>query len=141
YKHGNLASMRDEIDLIIYDNDELPFSMWEFKSAEDYPKRMYKVIESQLFGTAPLLGAPKLLVYATIRPSGKTPKFTLLCIDRTKFQSYESWNNNERSYSITFPPSFTDPAYEPLIHDGKVDLRVDCTQADFRAVAATFNSE
>lgn len=141
YKHGNLASMRDEIDIIIYDNDDLPFAMWELKSADDYTKRMYKIIESQLFGTAPLIGAPKLLVYATIRPTGKVPKFTLICIDRTKYQSFESWDKNQRPASLTFPPSFTDPAYEPLVHDGKVDLRIDSTQADFRAVAATFHAE
>ena len=141
YQHGHPSSKHDEVDLIIFDSDDLPFAMWEFKSPDEYEKNADEYIKYQLFGTAPLVGMPKLLVYATIMPTGTKPSFTLICIDRGRYNSYESWNKDERPYSKTFPEAYTDPSHEPLKNGGKIDLRLDCTQQDFRAVAATFHTE
>jgi type I restriction enzyme M protein len=52
YRHGSVGSTRDEVDLIVYDNDDLPFAVWEFKAADDYKKFLEKAIRYQLFGTA-----------------------------------------------------------------------------------------
>src|SRR3989304_616019 len=84
-RHGR--SSKDEVDLVIYDGEGLPFAMRELKSAAEFGKNHDKQIESQLFGTAPLVGAPKLLVFATIQPRGTTAQFTLICVDRTKCAS------------------------------------------------------
>jgi type I restriction enzyme M protein len=141
YKHGRPGSMRDEVDLLILDGDGLPFAMWDFKSAEMYEKDAAKYIESQLFGTAPLVGAPKFLVYATVRPTGKAPALTVTCIDRTQHQSFASWDKDGQPHVNAFPAHYADPKHKPFVRGGTPDLRTDCTQADFRAAATTFHEE
>jgi type I restriction enzyme M protein len=141
YKHGHPSSKRDEVDLIILDNDDLPFAMWEFKSPEEYEKNAEEFIQYQLFGTVPLVGAPRLLVYATVKPTGTKPSLTLMCINRDAYPSYESWVDAGRPYGVLFPEAYTDPKHVPLVHGGPNDLRLDCTQADFKAVATTFHAE
>lgn len=141
YQHGHPTSKRDEVDILIFDSDHLPFAMWELKSAKEYDKDPDKFIKSQLFGTAPLVGAPKLLVYATIKPSGEKPTLTAICIDYIKYKTYDSWVSNERPLSNIFPESYIDLAYQPLVQGGKLDLKLDCNQADFRTAAATFHAE
>ena len=66
FAHGSSGSLSDEVDLMIYDEDGLPYALWEFKAAEKYVSDEDRAIEFQLFGTAPLSKGPKLLVYATI---------------------------------------------------------------------------
>jgi type I restriction enzyme M protein len=68
YAHGSKGSHSDEVDLLLLDSENLPFALWEFKSAADYNSEKEDAIKRQLFGTAPLVGAPKLLVCATIKP-------------------------------------------------------------------------
>jgi type I restriction enzyme M protein len=111
-KHGH--SSKDEVDLVIFDADDLPFAMWEFKSALDFSKQYENAIESQLFGTAPLVGTPKLLVYATIEPTGTEPILSLVCIDYTKIPSFATWNKEGRPHSETFPSGYADPTSVPL---------------------------
>ncbi len=141
YKHGHPASKHDEVDLVIFDNDDLPFAAWEFKAPDDFHAKKDEYIKYQLFGTAPLIGAVRLLVFATILSSGNKPKLQLICVDRSKHQSYDTWVNNGRPHSNTFPIRYSDPEHEPFVSGGKNDLRLDCTQADFRAAAATFHAE
>lgn len=138
-KHGR--SSKDEVDVIVYDGDALPFAMWELKSAEEYAKNQEKQIESQLFGTAPLVGTPKFLVYATIEPTGAKPKISLVCIDRTKSPSFSTWKKDGKPYSSSFPEDYADPSYKPYVRGETPDLRDDCTQADFRALAEGFHNE
>lgn len=142
YKHGSAGSLSDEIDYLIYDDDKLPYALWEIKSAEDYKVKENETIQYQLFGTAPLVGVPKYLVYATIFPKGPAPIITLKCIDYTDFRSYESWIDQESSCYNEFPIAYQDLKYEPLKNGSPTnDLNTDCTQADFRAVATTFHNE
>ena len=54
-----------------------------------YSKLEDKAIKYQLFGTAPLVGAPKLLVYGTIHPNNKNINFELKCIDYIKYKSVQ----------------------------------------------------
>jgi len=138
-KHGR--SSKDEVDIVIYDGDNLPFAMWEVKSAEEYLRNQEKQIESQLFGTAPLVGTSKFLVYATIEPTGKKPEITLVCIDRTKSPSFSTWKKDGKPHSQSFPDDYADPTYKPYIRGDNPDLRDDCTQADFRALAEGFHNE
>ncbi len=55
FEHGSTSISghgRDEVDLIIYnDIDNLPFAMWELKSAEEFDKLLDRSIRFQLFGT------------------------------------------------------------------------------------------
>jgi len=141
YPHGRKGTLSDRVDLLIYDDDHLPYAMWEIKSKEEYEIEREDSIKLQLFGTATLVGTPKLLVYATIKPVGTQPILTLTCIDYTKFRSYEHWLEEGRPSSSTFPFEYREIGYEPFIYGGKVDLRVDCTPAEFRSAAASFHNE
>jgi len=141
FAHGSSGSLSDEVDLMIYDDDRLPYAMWEFKSAEQFSSKEDTTIQYQLFGTAPLTKGPKLLVYATVEPKGTNAKFNLKCIDYTKYKSYESWVDAGRPYSTVFPVDYQDIDYKPLVNGGKRDLKLDCTQSDFRAVATSFHNE
>lgn len=141
YAHGRKGTLGDEVDLLIFDADNLPFAMWEFKSAEEYDTDRENDIKLQLFGTALLVGAPKLLIHATIKPNTAKPVFSLTCIEYTKYKTYESWVEAGRPHLTDFPSDYREPDYEPLIKGGKRSLRTDCTQADFRAVAQTLHNE
>ena len=141
YAHGSKGSKSDEVDVLIRDTDGLPYAMFELKSASQFDADRDEAIKSQLFGTASLVGAPKLLVYATIEPKGTTPKIKAVCIDYTKHKSYEAWKGEGEPHSISIPADYLDIDYEPLINQGKNDLVLDSTQADFRAVASSFHNE
>lgn len=141
YAHGRKGTLGDEVDLIITDADNLPFAMWEFKSAEEYLTDQENDIRLQLFGTAPLVGAPKLLVHATINPNTPNPTLSLICIEYSKYKTYESWVEAGKPHLTEFPSDYREPDYEPLIKGGKRTLRTDCTQAEFRTVAQTLHNE
>lgn len=141
YHHGHPGSMRDEVDLIIYDDENQPFALWEFKSPEEYDKDAEKYIRYQLFGTAPLVGAVKLLVYATIRPKGDKPSLVIKCINREIYQSYEGWKEDGSQIIPDFPKMYLDISHKPFTRGGEPDLRVNSSQADFRAIATTLHNE
>lgn len=141
FRHGSSGSLSDEVDYMLYDEDNLPYALWEIKSAAEYAPKEVETIKYQLFGTAPLTGGSKYLIYATIYPQGKTPIITLKCIDYLEHPSYESWINAESPFYKEFPILYQDINYEPLRNGSKNDLKPDCTQADFRAVASTFHNE
>lgn len=141
FAHGSSGSLSDEVDLMIYDEDGLPYALWEFKASDRYKSQEESTIEYQLFGTAPLTKGPKLLVYATVEPKGKEPNLLLKCIDYTMYKSYDSWVDAGRPYSNEFPVQYQDLEYIPFVNGGKKDHRLDCTQADFRAVASGFHNE
>jgi len=141
FAHGSKGSKSDEVDVLIRDSDGLPYAMFELKSASEFDADKDEAIKSQLFGTAPLVGSPKLLVYATIEPKGATPKIRAICIDHTKHKSYDAWRDEGEPHSTTIPADYLDIDYEPLINGGKNDLVLDSTQADFRAIASAFHNE
>jgi type I restriction enzyme M protein len=141
FAHGSKGSKSDEVDVLIRDSDGMPYAMFELKSASEFYAAKDEAIKSQLFGTAPHVGSPRLLVYATIEPKGATPKITAICIDHTKHKSYEAWKDEGEPHSTTIPADYLDIDYEPLINGGKNDLALDSTQADFRAIASAFHNE
>jgi type I restriction enzyme M protein len=141
FAHGSKGSKADEVDALIRDLDGLPYAMVELKSASDFDADKDEAIKSQLFGTAPLVGSPSLLVYATVEPKGATPKVRAVCIDYTKHKSYEAWRDEGEPHSSTIPADYLDIDYEPLTNGGKNDLVLDSTQADFRAIASAFHNE
>ena len=141
YAHGSKGSKADEVDVLIWDPDGVPYAMCELKAASEYSRDRDDAIKNQLFGTAPLVGAPKLLIYATVEPRGAKPKIKALCIDYTKYKSYEAWKDAGAPHSSVVPTDYQDLGYEPLISHGKNDLVLDSTQADFRAIASGFHNE
>lgn len=141
FAHGSSGSLSDEVDLIVYDEDGLSYALWEIKAFDKYDSSEEQAIEYQLFGTAQLANSPKLLVYATIDPDGEEAKFKLKCIDYTQYKSFESWVDAGKPYSDDFPVEYRDINYRPYTAGGPRDLKVNCTQADFRAVAATFHND
>ena len=119
----------------------MPYAIFEIKAASEYTKEENDAIKNQLFGTAPLVGSPKLLVYATVEPQGTRPKIRAVCIDYSKYKSYDVWNEDGRPHSLSFPQDYQDLGFEPFINQGTNDLSLDNTQADFRAVALSFHNE
>ncbi|MEJ1241396.1 N-6 DNA methylase [Chryseolinea sp. T2] len=141
FRHGSAGSLSDEVDFMIYDEDELPYALWEIKEPREFKSKAAETIEFQLFGTALLTGVPKYLVYATVFPEGETAVLSLQTINYTDYQSFQSWTNADSPAYNQFPIKYQDIDYEPLRNGGSNDLRTDCTQADFRGVAATFHNE
>lgn len=141
FAHGSTGSLSDEVDLIVYDEDNLPYAVMEFKSSEKYSVDEEKAIKYQLFGTAPLIGSPKLLVYGTVHPNTAKVHFELKCIDYVTYKSYESWEEAGKPYSTAFPKDYQDLNYVPYVNGGERDLKINTTQADFRAVANSFHNE
>jgi type I restriction enzyme M protein len=141
FAHGSKGSKSDEVDIIIRDEDQLPYALVELKAASDFERGKDDAIKNQLFGTAPLIGSPKLLVYATVEPKGSEPKLRAVCIDYTKHKTYDAWKDEGEPHSITFPEDYRDLEFEPYVNQGLKDLNLDSTQADFRAVALAFHNE
>lgn len=142
FQRGSSGAKDDEADYVIYDDEGLPFALVELKSADDYKKKKIRerAIKYQLFATASLAKNPPLLLYGTINPGGEA-EFVGECIDYSRYKSYESWLEAGEPHSTIFPVDYQDIDYEPYVCGGKKDLRVDCNQADFRAVAAGFHSD
>jgi type I restriction enzyme M protein len=141
FAHGSKGSKSDEVDILIRDADQLPYALIELKAASEFDHEKDDAIKNQLFGTAPLSGSPKLLVYATVEPKGAQPKIRALCIDYTKHKSYEAWKDAGEPHSTTLPADYHDLDYTPFVNQGKNDLVLDSTQADFRAVALSFHND
>ena len=143
FKRGSSGAKDDETDYLLYDEEDLPYALIELKPYDLYKnaKVEERAIRYQLFATAPLAKNPPLLVYATIVPSGNVATLVAKCIDFTQYKSYESWVDAGCPYATEFPVDYQDLSYEPYINGGRKDLRVDCKQADFKAVAAGFHSE
>lgn len=140
FAHGSKGSKSDEVDALVWDSDGLPYAMVELKAASEFEKNRDDTIKHQLFGTATLVGSPKLLVYATVEPKG-TPKIRCLCIDYTKHKTFEAWQADGEPSATVFPVEYQDLGYEPFVSGGKNDLTMDSTHADFRAVASSFHNE
>lgn len=141
FAHGSKGSKSDEVDVLIWDSDNMPYAMFELKAASKFATDKDDAIKRQLFGTAPLVGSPKLLIYATVEPKGDAPVIRAICIDYTKYKSYETWRDEGEPHSTTIPSDYLDIDYEPLINGGKNDLVLDSTQSDFRAIASAFHNE
>lgn len=141
FAHGSTGSLSDEVDLIVYDEDSLPYAVMELKSSEKFKNDEDKAIKYQLFGTAPLTGSPKFLVYGTVHPNTEKVVLELKCIDYAKYKSYESWEEAGKPYSTTFPKDYQDLDYFPYINGSERDLKINTTQSDFRAVAKSFHNE
>lgn len=141
FAHGSKGSKSDEVDILIRDADHLPYAMIELKAASEFDREKDDAIKNQLFGTAPLVGSPKLLVYATVEPKGAQPKIRAICIDYARHKSYEAWKDAGAPHSTTLPADYHDLDYEPFVNQGKNDLALDSTQASFRAVALSFHNE
>lgn len=141
YPHGSTGSLSDEVDILIEDEDRLPYAMWEIKAPDEYKKSEEKAIKHQLFGTAPLVVGVKLLVYATINPKGKNADIEIKCIDYIKYKSYESWIDAGKPISSIFPSDYQDIDYKPYVSGGEPDLKLDCSQSEFRSVATSFHND
>ena len=107
FAHGSKGSKADEVDILVLDQDQLSYAIVELKAANDFMHEKDDAIKNQLFGTAPLVGSPKLLVYATVEPKGK-PKIKAICIDYTKYKSYENWKSDGEPHSPNFPEDYRD---------------------------------
>lgn len=141
YAHGSKGSKADEVDFVIWDEDHLPFAVIELKSSQEYDAERIDAIKYQLFGTAPLVGAPKLLIYATVHPKGTTPQITAVCIDYTKHKSFDAWRDDGEPHSTEIPVDYRDLSFKPFKNDSDNDLDLNSTPADFRAIATTFHNE
>lgn len=143
FKRGSSGAKDDETDYLLYDEEDMPYALIEIKPYDLYKnaKVEERAIRYQLFATAPLAKNPSLLVYATIAPSGDDATLIVKCIDFSQYKSYESWVDAGCPYSTEFPVDYQDLDYEPYMSGGEKDLRVDCKQADFKAVAVGFHSE
>ena len=141
FAHGSRGSNADEVDIIVYDSDDLEFAIVELKAHDEFEREKYHAIQYQLFGTAPLVGAPRLLVYGTVQPEGTEPSLDAICIDYTKYKTFEAWRDAGEPHSKDFPQEYRDLDYKPLTNQGDNPLDLTATLADFRAIARAFHSE
>ena len=141
YAHGSRGSNADEVDILIRDEDQLPFAMMEVKSASKYESDQDDAIRHQLFGTAPLVGTPKLLVYATVMPGGPTPEIQAVCIDYTVYKDFDAWDAAGQPHSTEVPVAYQDLSFTPYRNAGDPDLNLTSTSADFRTIATAFHNE
>jgi len=141
FAHGSKGSKSDEVDALIRDEDGLPYAMIELKAASEYSAGRTAAIRDQLFGTAPLVGSPKLLIYATVEPKGTQPCIKATCIDYSKHKSFKSWQDEAEPSSTHIPREYKDLDYKPFVCQGENDLQFSSTLADFRAVATSFHNE
>jgi len=142
-QYGSANSKPKEIDILILDEDDLPYAVWEMKSSQDYDKDMEGATNTQLFGTAPLLtnGAPRFVVCATIDPMTTEPLFKMRCIDYKEHKDYLTWVADTKPTIAAFPVDYREPDYQPYVRGGNRDLRTNCSLSEFRSVATAFHNE
>ena len=146
FAHGSRGSNADVVDVIIWDEDGLPFAIIELKSAEEYDREKAAAIRYQLFGTAPLVGAPKLLIYATVVPDSRDRakcklRISAICIDYSKYRTYETWQSDGEPCFNEIPIDYRSLSFKPFKNDNENDLDLNSTPADLRAIARTFHNE
>ena len=141
FAHGSRGSMSDKIDIIVYDGDGLPFALFELKPNDNYEKDKDEAIKSQLFGTAPLTGAPRLLVYASVEPNGSAPSLKSICIDYTRHNNFDAWREAGEPHSNSFPKEYRELDYKPITNQGDNPLNLNGTLSEFKSIAAAFHSE
>ena len=132
YKHGHPSSKRDEVDLVILDEEDLPFAMWEFKTPSEFDAKADEYIEYQLFGTAPLVGMPQVLVFATVRPTSKDARLEVLVIDYNQFKSWDGWCTGGSPAIAVFPKAYKAAEHKPYVREGEPDLRTDYTSSPWK---------
>ena len=64
-----------------------------------------------------------------------------ICIDYTRFKTFEAWRDAGEPHSTNFPKEYRDLDYKPLINQGDNPLDLNTTLADFRSIALAFHSE
>lgn len=138
YTIGHPGSIA-EVDLIIYDHEDLAFATWEMKSSEEYGTNQDYYIENQLFNPAPNIGASKYLVYSTIHPNTVEPELTLKVINYIDYKTFESWVAAGRPTTDEFPPDYEDATNRPLQKGTDRDLKINTTHSEFRAIGRTFH--
>lgn len=141
FAHGSKGSKADEVDILIWDEDRLPFAIMEIKSAAEYEREKEDAIRHQLFGTAPLVGTPKLLIYATVMPTGDTPEICAVCIDYSEYRDYDIWTVAGKPHSNKVPVAYQDLSFTPYSNGGERDLNLTSTASDFRTIATAFHNE
>lgn len=94
---GRPSKSTAQIDLVLNfqeeDGEETVFAMWEMKSPSEYRPDTDRLIEKQLFDTAPLI-SPSLLVYSTIIP--QFAEIECITIDYKAHKSYARWDTAGR---------------------------------------------
>ena len=146
FAHGSHGSNADEVDVIIWDEDRLPFAIIELKSADTFNREKDNAIRYQLFGTTSLVGAPKLLIYATIVPNPRgqakcKPRISAVCIDYSKYKTLEAWQSDGEPCVNEIPIEYRTLSFTPFKNDDENDLDLNSTPADLRAIATTFHNE
>ena len=139
YKTIGHPGSRAEVDLTVYDKDELAFAMWEFKSIFDYEENQDYYISHQLFDPAPNICVTKYLVYATIFPNTLEPEFTLQLINYEEYNTFDSWVEHDRQHYTEFPPDYEDENFRPLQQGTENDLKTNATHGEFKALFKSFH--
>lgn len=77
------------MNLIIYDESNQPFVMCEIKEPGKYYSDEAVALKHQLFATAPQVGVPSLLVYATHHAYASD--IEAKTIDYSLYKDYNEW--------------------------------------------------
>ncbi|MCM8832282.1 MAG: N-6 DNA methylase, partial [Candidatus Omnitrophica bacterium] len=130
-----------KIDVVVNDNNNNPFMLFELKSREDYEKYFESSIKTQLFETAATedkgRGTLKFLIYYT-RWHDEDEKIQekYETIDYTKYKSFDDWEAAGRPNLRYIPKNYGIKDKPPkYIKSGEKDLRVDVKKEELDRIA------
>jgi len=130
------------MDAVIYDKDSNAFTLFEFKSPEEYDKYFELSIETQLFEAAANedkgKGKLKFLIYYTRWYDEESELHERYeCIDYTKFKSFNDWDEGGRLNMRYIPKSYGIKDTPPVFIRGGTgkQLRIDVDKNELDRLA------
>jgi type I restriction enzyme M protein len=127
-----------KIDIVIRTKTGAPFALFEIKSPSDYEKYLEQSIKTQLFNLAAIedqgYGTLHYLIYATRSYSGGVLVEKLVCIDYTKFKTFEAWDHAGRPNLRTIPSNYGVLVIHKYQRGSKHDLRDEVDKAELERI-------
>jgi|GEM_PF-292914 len=133
------------IDVILEDEEQIPFYFIEVKAPDKYEGDM-ELIERQLFAVAALHESstskkPKFLVYYTVEMVGNRLQDKLIVIDYQKFPTYEKWTQaGMLSVSDTLNDKYARPKKPAYVRNSEKDLVSNFSPSEVKDLATRLHN-
>jgi len=139
HKIGHPRKKSDaKIDILVNYPDGKPFMVIELKSPEDYEDYMETSIQTQLFNLAAVENqghnSIRYLLYHTRFWEGLRLREKTICIDYSKYQSFDQWNTAGRQNLRAIPEKYGIVRVPKFIKGGEHDLRTDVQRDELQRV-------
>lgn len=127
-----------KIDVVLNDGEANPFLIAELKSPQEYEAYLETSIRTQLFNLAAVENQGRdtiqYLVYHTRYWENNTLQEKTVCIDYSKYPSFDDWDSAGRPNLRVIPESYGVVRVPTFVREGDVDLRIDVQRDELQRI-------